>query len=255
MSDPATAPRGSSRPLSARSIIASTLLGTDQPRVRAAQLVRAGALFGIAPGAMRTALWRMASDGELAAEDGWYRLAGPLRDRKRRVDESYAPTRRPWDGTWELAVVAAERRPASERLALRAAAGALHFAELREGIWARPDNLDPERLPASRAVLDAQCVRFTHATGPAELAARLFDLDAWSAGADELLAALAGSASESLAEGFMLSIAVVRHLQADPLLPDELLPDGWPGDRLRQAYADHDRAYARRFTAWLDTDA
>jgi phenylacetic acid degradation operon negative regulatory protein len=241
--------------LSARSLIASTLLGSDEPRMRAAALVKAGALFGIAPGAMRTALWRMASDGELAADDGWYRLAGPLRDRKRRVDESYAPTRRPWDGTWELAVVAAERRPAPERLALRAAAGALHLAEVREGIWARPDNLDPKRLPASRTVLDAQCLRFTHATGPAGLASRLFDLEPWAARARELLRSLAAeSTADSLADGFMLSIAVVRHLQADPLLPDELLPAGWPGDRLRHDYAEHERSYTRRFTAWLLSD-
>ena len=29
---------------------------------------------------------------------------------------------------------------------------------------------------------------------------------------------------------------MVRHLLTDPVLPDELLPDDWPGDALRKSY-------------------
>ena len=32
--------------------------------------------------------------------------------------------------------------------------------------------------------------------------------------------------------------AMVRHLLTDPVLPGELLPDGWPGAALREAYND-----------------
>ena len=32
--------------------------------------------------------------------------------------------------------------------------------------------------------------------------------------------------------------AMVRHLLTDPVLPDDLLPRHWPGDALREAYAD-----------------
>ena len=38
------------RPLTARSVVASTLLGTDPPRLPVAFLVRTGALFGLAEG-------------------------------------------------------------------------------------------------------------------------------------------------------------------------------------------------------------
>ena len=31
---------------------------------------------------------------------------------------------------------------------------------------------------------------------------------------------------------------MVRHLLTDPVLPAELLPADWPGDQLRDAYAD-----------------
>lgn len=246
------------RPLTARSVIASALLGSRPPRLPASRLVQAGSLFGIAEGAVRTALWRMVSAGELETAEGWYQLAGRLLDRKQRVDDSHAAHRRPWDGTWELAVVAAERRSATERTELRAAAVALHLEEIREGIWGRPDNLDPRRLPEERAVLDVQCLRFTHAAAPPGLEARLFDLGAWSRRASDLVTAMdeAGAPGETpepgaLAAGFLLSVAVVRHLQADPLLPDELLPRHWPGDRLRLRYQRYDTAYQRRLTEWV----
>ncbi len=31
---------------------------------------------------------------------------------------------------------------------------------------------------------------------------------------------------------------MVRHILTDPVLPDELLPDDWPGAALRAAYAN-----------------
>ena len=40
------------------------------------------------------------------------------------------------------------------------------------------------------------------------------------------LGALAPDGPDELAPGFELSAAVLRHLQADPLLPAELLPAG-----------------------------
>ena len=40
-----------------------------------------------------------------------------------------------------------------------------------------------------------------------------------------------------------LSASVLRHFQADPLLPEELLPRGWPGVELRTDYDRFDTAY------------
>jgi phenylacetic acid degradation operon negative regulatory protein len=45
---------------------------------------------------------------------------------------------------------------------------------------------------------------------------------------------------------FALSIAVVRHLQLDPLLPIELIPDHLPGHALRSTYRRFDDAFKRR---------
>jgi phenylacetic acid degradation operon negative regulatory protein len=245
------------RPLTARSVLASALLGAHDARLPVAGLVAVAALFGISAGAVRTCLWRMVSDGELTAHDSTYALAGHLLERRRRVDEAARPEHhgsRPWHGTWELAVVSLERRPAADRLALRKAAVALHLAELREGVWTRPDNLDPQRLPASRAVLDRQCVRFRGAAGdlPAEAVRALFGLDGWAHDARRLTAAMDAELDApdgSPAYLFLLSIAVMRHLLLDPVLPAALLDPDWPADGLRRAYHRFEEVFNRRLTA------
>ena len=76
------------RPLSARSVLASALLGADQPHLTVGELVAMASLFGISEGAARTCLWRMVSTGELTSDDGSYALAGRLSERRQRVDEA-----------------------------------------------------------------------------------------------------------------------------------------------------------------------
>jgi phenylacetic acid degradation operon negative regulatory protein len=244
------------RPLSARSVLATALLGADQPHLTVGELVAMASLFGISDGAARTCLWRMVSNGELNADDGIYALAGPLLERRERVDEASRISdvaTGPWDGTWELGVVSLDRRSAADRLALRKAATALHLAELREGVWLRPDNLDPQRLPASRAVLDQQCTHFHSAATdiPVEVVRSLFSLDDWSSDARRLTQAMRdeldaeASDAEDFAYRFSLSVAAVRHLQLDPLLPKEFEPADWPGHELRNTYRRFDEVFKR----------
>jgi phenylacetic acid degradation operon negative regulatory protein len=245
------------RPLSARSVLASALLGSDLGRLTAAELVVVSSLFGISAGAARTCLWRMVSNGELSAEEGSYALAGRLLERRQRVDEAsriddVAPHR--WDGTWELAIVALERRSAGDRLELRKAAVALHLAELREGVWIRPDNLDPQRFPTFRSVLDHQCIHFHGAATDitADKVRSIFSLGEWADDARALIEAMDAASgkgddsTETITNEFALSIAVVRHLQLDPLLPVELVGEHWPGHALRSAYRRFDHAFKQR---------
>jgi len=247
------------RPLSARSVLATALLGSDLGRLTVGELVTVAALFGISAGAARTCLWRMVSNGELTSEDGHYALAGRLLERRERVDEaSRIDGAARWDGTWELAIVSLERRSAADRLELRKSAIALHLGELREGVWIRPDNLDSQRLPASRAVLDQQCIHFHSAATDItdDRMQSLFSLDDWAEDASELIEAMdvelvalqdkRDHSAERLAYEFALSVAVVRHLQLDPQLPAELIPDHWPGHRLRSTYRRFDDAFKRR---------
>ncbi|KAB8192987.1 PaaX domain-containing protein, C- domain protein [Nonomuraea phyllanthi] len=222
--------------LSARSAVLSALLGSHPPRLPARHLVRIGALFGIAEGAVRVALSRMVAAGDLIQERGSYTLSERLVERQARQDESRDPHTRPWDGTWEVAVVTAERRAPADRAAFRHAMGALRLAELREGTWLRPANLVrawPEAVTAQCTLIDGR----PH-DDPTPL---LWDLDGWAAEARRLERAL--DRADGLAEGFLVSAAVLRHLLADPLLPPELLPPGWPGGELRERYDGFDRRY------------
>jgi len=236
------------RPLTARSAVLSTLLGVHPPRLPARALVRVGELFGIAEGTIRVALSRMVAAGDLTQVNGDYQLTRRLRNRQARQDQSRSPSTRPWGGDWEIAVVTAARRSPAERTAFRTAMTELRLAELREGTWLRPANLVRERP----ALVTEQCTFLTGRPERPGLAESLWDLPEWAARARELMAALDEAAD--LPSSFMLAAAVLRHFLADPLLPDELLPDDWPGRRLRVRYEEFDDRFQKVLRAHLEID-
>ena len=241
-----TQPR-KTRSLTARSVIASTLLGTEPPRLPGRVLVRVGDLFGITEGTARTALSRMVAAGELVADDGSYQLSEPkLLERQARQSASRRATRHRWHGAWVMAIVVSERRDAAARADLRTALESVRLAELREGVWLRPDNIDVTWPP----VVGEQCTIVHARDVDPSLVDRLWPLRDWADRADELrgqmqplVARLERGATTALADGFVVSAAVLRHFQADPLLPEELLPKGWPGAALREEYDRFDVAY------------
>ncbi|MCB0972506.1 MAG: hypothetical protein KDA97_13455 [Acidimicrobiales bacterium] len=238
--------------LTARSVLASILLGVRPAELPTAALVRSATLLGVAPGTARVAISRMLAAGELEATDGGYRLAGHLRQRSTRQDLSVAGVDGAWDGTWAMASVPGEARAAGERAELRRAMAALRYAELRDGTWLRPANLPGGVLVEAEAIA-ARAVRvdgpLQGVEGPA-LAARLWDLGGWARTARQLIERLdplqarldAGDAT-ALADGFVAAAAVLRHLQADPLLPSALVPPRWPGEELRAAQHRFDAAF------------
>jgi phenylacetic acid degradation operon negative regulatory protein len=237
------APKGAAtdldlRPLTARSVILSVLLGTHPPVLPVRSLVQTAALFGIQEGTTRVALSRLMADGDVVAEGRRYRLTDRLVDRQRRQDEGRTPQTRPWRGSWEIAIIDPEAGPA-ERTTLGAGLAELRLAELRSGIWLRPANL--RRPWAAAAPGQAWCfeTRSVNSDAAAALSARLWDLGGWAQRAEALLDAWRGA--DQPARRFVLAAAMVRHLQRDPLLPRVLLPGGWPGRRLRQAYAAYER--------------
>ncbi|WUH99090.1 PaaX domain-containing protein, C- domain protein [Spirillospora sp. NBC_00431] len=237
------------RPLTARSVVLSTLLGVHPPRLPARYLVRVGELFGIAEGTIRVALSRMVNSGDLVQAGGTYALTERLLERQARQDESRLPSALPWDGTWEIAVINADRRPAADRAALRQAMFALRLAELREGTWLRPANLTRPRP----GIVARQCVFFRGRPEeePAALAAGLWNLDAWAATANSLSTAL--TEATAIAERFTLAAAILRHLVRDPILPPELLPSGWPGPNLRVQYERFESEFEQLLTEYVLT--
>lgn len=253
------------QPPNARWVMVAALMGARVPRLPVVSLIAVGRLFDITSGATRTCLSRMVAHRELTADQGVYALTGRLLERRSDVDHvaRRSVPEPDWDGSWEVAVVALERRPAGERLSLRRAAASLGMVELREGVWTRPDNLGRLRQPEAGRVVTEQCARFWGATTDLsdKAIAELFGLDDWAATARRFLDAFtaeegAPAPGDDLAAvlqyHFTLSVAVVNLLQRDPQLPVELLPDDWPGPRLRAVYLEFERRFQGRMREITD---
>lgn len=235
--------------------MASALLGMDPPELPVAQLVRLTSLFGISENRARVALSRMVASGEATSDGaGRYRLSGHLAARQARQSASRAGRTTGYDGSWWLAVVTTSGSTAEVRGARRRALAYARLAELREGVWMRPANVAvalPDSLAGDVELMTAV------PPDPELLAGRLWDLSGWARHARELLAALHALPPDgpgALAPGFELSAAVLRHLQADPLLPLQLQPADWPGSRLRQTYDDWDARYRATLRSWSRAD-
>lgn len=247
------------RPLSARSVIGSLLLGVHPPRLPAARIVEWCTRFGIAAGTARVALSRMVDRGDLTSEQGEYELAGRVRELQPAQDWSLDPDPARWDGAWRFAVVDGVARDAAARATFRQAMRRVRFAELREGVWTRPDNLPRASAPPdSWAVVEAQCSWWSGRPDddPKALAAALFAPGAWADRARVLVEhvaghtrALAAGIDDSLAPGFVAGAALLQHARRDPVLPAALLPDDWPGGELRSAYARFQRTFTAALTA------
>lgn len=213
------------------------LLGTHPPVLPVASLVRVGDLFGIAEGTVRVALSRMTADGELVADNGSYRLGSDLGSRQASQDRGRAPELRSWSGGWEVVVLT----DASAKLAgVADALTELRLAPAGDRTWMRPANLarsDHDPWPAG--------IRRLEATGDGDmssdraLVATLWDLDGWANDGRQLLAAYASA--DSPAGRFVVAAAILRHLRRDPVLPAALVDEGWPDEKLRQAYGAFSR--------------
>ncbi|HEX3840046.1 MAG TPA: PaaX family transcriptional regulator C-terminal domain-containing protein [Acidimicrobiales bacterium] len=247
--------QGRNAPLTARSVLASTLLGVDPPELPVAYLVHVAGLFGINDNRARVALSRMVGSGETTTDGaGRYRLAGRLLDRQARQLASRAGHSGGWSGDWRVVVVTTAGSSAEIRSKRRSALRFARLGELREGTWMRPDNikiqLDPE------VELDSTLLLARPDGDQPALAARLWDLEGWGQRARQLMESMEARPTRKpadLAPGFELSASVLRHLQADPLLPDELLPAGWPGGALREQYDGWDAGYRSVLDKWSRT--
>ena len=219
--------------MTARSVVLSVLLGAHPAWATTAELLGLTADFDIRESTLRVALTRMVAAGDLVRSQDGYRLSDRLLARQRRQDDALDPPTRTWDGTWKMVVVTAVGADARTRAALRTALSHNRFGELREGVWLRPDNLDvsvPEQVPGMARVLS---VRDQDDAG---LAAGLWDLPGWAAAGQRLLSEM--ELATDVPGRFAIAAAMVRHLLTDPVLPAALLPADWPGQRLRDGYAD-----------------
>lgn len=219
--------------MTARSVVLSVLLGAHPAWATAAELLRLTADFDLKEPTVRVALTRMVGSGDLVRSDDGYRLSDRLLARQRRQDEAINPQTRRWDGAWTTLVVTSVGGDARTRAALRNTLQQKRFGELREGMWLRPANLD---VDLTGDILGRVRVLRARDDDPAELAAQLWNLPGWVRIGDKLLDDI--SSATDIPGRFLAAATIVRHLNTDPVLPDELLPADWPGAALRNAYND-----------------
>lgn len=246
-----------SHPPRARSLVVTVWGDTLAPHggeVWLSTLFRLLAPFGASERLARTAVFRLARDGWLEGlargRRTRYRLTS---DGARRFAQAYrrvyTPPSRPWDGSWDVAVLPPEALDAKARARLRDDLLWSGFAAFAPGVFARPSRDagadDALRWPGGALRFAARDVP---AANGATLAARADD--AWSLPAlaveyraflgrfRPLAAAVAGAARPTPEQGFVVRTLLVHEYRRarlrDPQLPPELLPADWPG---AQAYA------------------
>jgi phenylacetic acid degradation operon negative regulatory protein len=217
--------------MTSRSVVLSVLLGAHPAWATASELIRLTADFDIREPTLRVALTRMVGAGDLVRSADGYRLSERLLARQRRQDDALDPRLRGWDGTWTTLVVTSVGTDARTRALLRATLHDKRFAELREGVWMRPDNLELDLSDALRARVRVLRARDDDPEG---LTARLWDLPTWVTTGRRLLDEM--SRATDIPRRFVAAAGIVRHLLTDPVLPEDLLPADWPGPELRAAY-------------------
>ncbi|WP_245836763.1 hypothetical protein [Sphingopyxis indica] len=254
-------------PMSARMLILDLLDTGDPPSFSAAELVRAGAAFGIEAPGIRTALTRLKAEGRVRTlARGRYTIgarAEPLKARilgwRTRLD-----SRREWDGRWLLAFAGPQER--ADRTAWRRTLRALElegFAEAEVNLWVRPNNLDggAPGLRDRLALLDAaRSLLVVEAGGldrdREDRFRRLWDGAGLSAAHEQLGTMLERSAGRidtmpieaAAAETLTLRRQAIRSIMRDPLLPEALCATGSLA-RLIAAMTGYDRIGK---TVWRD---
>ncbi|MGH7924686.1 MAG: PaaX family transcriptional regulator [Candidatus Binatus sp.] len=261
-------PRYAPRHLTARELVIDFLSNRYPREMSAAELLGVGTALGFSEQSLRMALTRLVEQSVAANTGrGRYRLSPSgeaMRDEVRKW-RSLGDLARPWSGGW-IGVFDASI-PRSDRAALRRHERAMRlrgFRELQAGLWIRPANLR-DSVAELRDQLRALGLH------PAALVVGLNDLDdeararatglwdtatmlaTYRALVDEMLASdkkldrmpLDSAAAESM----VLGRDVIRHINLDPLLPEELMPTRALATLVRTMtdYDQHARRIWRRF--------
>lgn len=232
-----------------------------------ATMLRIFAAMAVGPGAVRTAVSRLAADGWLvgrkvgrasfycltAKGDTIFAIAAP------RIYRAAPP---PWDGVWRLVLLAPETAAGPARTALLDAG----FAAPLPGLWIAPPG--NEAVPASIAALAGVLRLDARAEGASgrRLAALAWPLARLAGGYERFVALFAPLArwleaggkltgEEALVARILLVHQYRRVILHDPDLPPALLPPGWPGAAARALCRRLDAALYAPSEAWLDRHA
>ncbi len=231
------------RPLTARAIVLDFISNRAPREISARAVLAAGAVFGFSAQNLRMALMRLVDQGvAVNATRGRYRLGAPGETMRVEVRKwkRVADLVRPWSGGW-VGVYGAEIAR-SDRAAIRRHEQALRlrgFREFSSGLWIRPANLRDSvaELRVHLAALGLHRDAIVVGLSDFDEAARVRASNLWDTAAlERAYGALRGALDASqakvarlpleaaAAETLLLGREVIRHINLDPLLPEELMP-------------------------------
>ncbi|MFP3987372.1 PaaX family transcriptional regulator C-terminal domain-containing protein [Streptomyces sp. E11-3] len=227
--------------------------------VPVAQLIRLLAAVGVDAPSVRSSVSRLKRRGLLVPERtergaAGYALSDDARqlldDGDRRI---YSDARPRLDDGWVLAVFSVPESERSKRHILRSRLSGLGFGTAAPGVWIAPARLyDETRHTLRRLRLDPYVDLFLGAhlgfTATADAVARWWDLAAIAELHERFLdrqepvlrswEARDDTPADDAYRDYLLALDSWRHLPyADPGLPAELLPKGWPGERSAEVFA------------------
>jgi phenylacetic acid degradation operon negative regulatory protein len=245
----------------------ATLLGTygigRQEPVPAGMFPRLLAEFGISPAGARNALSRVARRGLLepigAGRSRAYQMTAAARavqESRQRQFSAFGQPPPPWDGKWTLVMYSVPEDDRTLRQALRTKLTRAGFRAMRDGVWATPRDRQAEAAevlqlvtPNPAAVLRAELVVSSASLLDLD---RMFTLTALKSDYEHFLEQFAPvrvrvrqaavAPSEALVTRTRLMDTWREFADADPDLPDELLPAGWPRARAREVFTELDEA-------------
>lgn len=260
---------------SARALLL-TLLGEyvlpSGGQVWTATLLDAMALLGVGGPTTRQTLGRSAEAGlltpsRIGRQTRWTltpRATNLLTDGTERI-YTFGRTARAWDGQWLQVLVSVPELSRHLRRRLRVRLGWAGFAPLGPGAWISPWT---DREPAANALLCELGLgsgstifisRLARSAAPRAVAERAWDLKGVEADYQMFLAVHASPAPASPAEAFAAVTMLVhdwRHFPAaDPDLPPELLPGGWPGREATAHFHHRHGLWAPAARAWWEEHA
>ena len=261
-------PRYVPRHLTARELVIDFLSNRYPREMSVQEIAGVGNALGFSEQSLRMALTRLVEQSVAANTGrGVYRLSPSgeaMRDEVRKwrnLDDLAKPWSGGWIGVFDAAI------PRSDRAALRRHERAMRlrgFRELQAGLWVRPANLR-DSVAELREHLRALGLH------PGALVVGLNDLDdearakatsLWNTAAmlaryralaDELIASKRKleriPLDTAAAESMVLGRDVIRHINLDPVLPEELMPQRALSNLIRvmSDYDQNARQIWRRF--------
>jgi phenylacetic acid degradation operon negative regulatory protein len=261
-------PRYVPRHLTARELVIDFLSNRYPREMSVQEIAGVGSALGFSEQSLRMALTRLVEQSVAANTGrGRYRLSPSgeaMRDEVRKwrhLDQIAKPWSGAWIGVFDAAI------PRSVRAALRRHERAMRlrgFRELQSGLWIRPANLRDsvaelrEHLRALGLHSSALVVGLhdfdddarAKATGLWDTAAMLAT---YRALAEELIASKSKlerlPLDTAAAESMVLGRDVIRHINLDPVLPEELMPQRALSNLIRVMtdYDQNARQIWRRF--------